>query len=521
MNIKRQKYGIGKQDFPDMIQQDFVYVDKTQYIIKLLEGAGYYFLSRPRRFGKSLFLSTLEQFFLGKKELFKNLAIENYQWNWEARPVIRMSLAQGSFTEQDGLKSRLNQILFNIEEDFGFTPRFEKLSERFSDLITRINKTTNQKVVILIDEYEKPLLDSYDTPVFETNRDDLANFYSVFKDNLDKIEFLFITGVTRFGKLNIFSGLNNLRDISLDTDFSAICGITIEEIQDYFDGGISLFAKKHSISESEVKALLKKYYDGYHFSEDLQDIYNPWSLLNCLQSGRLTSDWFATGSPGYLLKILRKKDYDLKGLLGSTVNENKLKGSGVDIMDPTSLLYQSGYLTIKQYDLKENLYSIGLPNFEVRTALFESLIPFYLGKDKELDPDRILKLFRYIENGEATELMEWLAAYFSKISIYSKIHFERDFQVIVLGIFLLIKDFKDIHCEYAMSSGRTDLVVEAKNYVYVFEFKIGENAEKALNQIDFKGYDIPWRADGRQVFRIGAAFSVKNNGILRYKIDKN
>lgn len=517
--MEEQRYPIGEQDFKLLREYGFIYVDKTAYIQRMLKNR-FYFLSRPRRFGKSLFLSTLEQFFLGNKEIFNGLSIENYNWDWQQYPVIKISFGQGNFYEADGLKSRLNQILFYLEEDYGFEPRFEKFSDRFSDLVKRIFNKYQKQVVILIDEYEKPLLDSYDTDSFENNRKELASFYSVFKDNVDKIRFLFITGVTRFGQLNIFSGLNNLLDISLDSEYEAICGLTEEEIKRYFSTGIANFARENETTEGNAFSLLKKYYDGYHFSRDLTDVYNPWSVINCLHSARLKSDWFTSGSPAYLLKILRKKNYDLTKLLGSSASESQLLGTGVDVMDPTALLYQSGYLTIKNYERVNDNYEIGLPNFEVRTALLEIVIPFYLGKNEQLERNDIIRLFSYLENGDAEKMMQWLAAYFSKISFYSKINFERDFHVIVLGIFLLIKDFKDVHCEYAMSSGRTDLVMETNRYVYIFEFKIGEDAGKALEQINFRGYELPWSADGRKVIKIGAAFSTKNNGILRYRIEE-
>lgn len=519
MTRPRQKYGIGKQDFESMIMRNFVYIDKTQYIAKMLDESDLYFLSRPRRFGKSLFLSTLEHFFKGKRELFKGLKIENYDWDWESYPVIRISFGQGSFTEKEGLNDRLSQIMFYLEEDFGLECRFTKLSERFGDLIRRLSRKYGKGVVILIDEYEKPLLDAYYTPHFESTLNGLSSFYSAIKDNTENIRFLFITGITRFGQLNIFSGLNNLKDISLSEDYSAICGITEAEMRESLLPGVEYLAEKEGCTLPEAFEKLKQYYDGYHFSEDLTDIYNPWSLINCLQEARFNSDWFKSGSPSFLLKILKDKDYDLESLLGCQVRENKLTGFGQDIMEPTSLLYQSGYLTIKNYDRASNLFTIGLPNFEVRTALFEAILPFYLGKGKEMEHKDVIKLQRYIEKGDVEEMMRWLSAYFSKISFYSKLRFERDFQFLITSIFLLIRDFSDVHCEYAMSSGRTDLVVESKDYVYIFEFKIGHDVDKALAQINFRNYELPWSADGRKVFKIGASFSAENNGVMHYRIE--
>lgn len=385
--MEKPRYPIGEQHFKQLREYGYIYVDKTDYIDRLLANR-FYFLSRPRRFGKSLFLSTLEQFFLGNKEIFHGLAIEKADWNWDQFPVLRISFGNGSFTSHDGLEERMTEIVEENEERYQIEPKGSNPRARLRNLLRQLFKKTGKGVVILVDEYEKPLLDAYGKDIFDSTREKLSEFYSVFKDNTEYIRFLFITGITRFGQLNIFSGLNNLQDISLDPEYSAICGITEEEIRQYFSSGIENFAKIRDISIEDAFQALKKYYDGYHFSETLVDIYNPWALLNSLKSGMLTADWFASGSPNYLLKILRQKNYDLKGLLGSKVNENKLRGNGVDIMYPTSLLYQSGYLTIKDYDRKENLYTLGLPNFEVRTALLESIIPFYLGKDKEMDSEK-------------------------------------------------------------------------------------------------------------------------------------
>lgn len=515
--MERQNYPIGEQSFKTIREMNQVYIDKTGFIPVLL-GNKYYFLSRPRRFGKSLFLSTLEQFFLGRRDLFKGLAIESYPWEWEEYPILRISFGQGAFSRPEGLRERINSILSQLESKYSISAEGSSPAGRLDSLIRQLHAKTGKQVVILVDEYEKPLLDSYEEDFFESNRKELAEFYSPFKDNAEHIRFLFITGVTRFGKLNIFSGLNNLLDISLDSPFSAICGITREEIDSFLEPGVRRFAEAEGCSYNDALAILKNYYDGYHFSDDLKDVYNPWSLMNCLYAARVKAEWFSSGSPTYLLKILQKKHYDISKILGNEVSEEQLKGSGMDFMDPTSLLYQSGYLTIKNYDRKNRLYTIGLPNFEIRTALWETIIPFYLGKDDKLDRRDIGKLFQYIETGRAEDMMQWLAAYFSKISFDTKIQFERDFQVLVLGIFLLVKDFCDVHCEYAMSSGRTDLVMEAPRFVYVFEFKIGDSPEKAMEQINSRGYDVPWTADGRKVIKIGASFSLSNGGILRYLI---
>lgn len=517
--MERQNYPIGEQSFKTLREMNQVYVDKTMFIPELLRNK-YYFLSRPRRFGKSLFLSTLEQFFMGRRELFRGLAVDSFDWSWEDHPVLRISFGQGAFSCEGGLSERIDTIIAQTEERYGVKADGATHAVRLDNLIRKLHAKTGRGVVILVDEYEKPLLDTYMAPIFESNRRELSEFYSPFKDSGEHIRFLFITGVTRFGRLNIFSGLNNLLDISLEPQFSALCGITEQELRRDLAPGILSFAQAESCSESEAIDTLKKYYDGYHFSEDLLDIYNPWSLMNCLFARRVKAEWFATGSPSYLFKILRHKDYDIAEILGNEVTEEDLKGNGVDVMNPTALLYQSGYLTIKSYDRRSRLYTIGLPNFEVRTALWETLIPFYVGKSERIDRKDIGRLFHYLQGGDPEAMMRWLAAYFSKISFDTKVNFERDFQVLILGIFLLVKDFSDVHCEYAMSSGRTDLVVEEERFVYVFEFKMGDDPEKALEQINSRGYAVPWSADGRRVFKIGVSFSKRHGGQLRYTISQ-
>lgn len=362
--MKEKKYPIGEQNFPKIREGNYLYVDKTQYIPLLLDQS-YYFLSRPRRFGKSLLLSTLESFFSGRRELFKGLAVEKFEWDWSAYPVIRMDLSEGSFSDPGGLRSRLTSLLDYKEKEFGLEKVYDQLSDRFTHLIKRLKDKTGKGVVILIDEYEKPLLDSFNTPFAEEYKNDLRNFYSVLKANTDSIRFLFITGVTRFGHLNIFSGLNNLNDISIDDRYAAICGITSEELIENFSFAIEEFAREEQTDFDGALKLLKDYYDGYHFSKGLIDIYNPFSLLKCLDVNELRSSWFLTGSSSYLLDRLKENHYDLTEFEGIKASANTLLGEDASINDPVTLLYQSGYLTIKDYDRQRKRYILGLPNEEV------------------------------------------------------------------------------------------------------------------------------------------------------------
>lgn len=514
-----QVYGIGEQSFSELRKYGQVYVDKTSSIPLLLKNK-FYFLSRPRRFGKSLFLSTLEQFFSGNKHLFNGLAVENFNWDWAQYPVVRIDFSQGGFHEENALKDRIHYVLESLEKQYDIPPFSGSISSRFDNLLKSLYQKFDRGVVVLVDEYEKPLLDVYGKKIFSTYRDDLAEFYSVFKGNSEIIRFLFLTGVTRFGHLNIFSGLNNLKDISVDERFSTICGITQQEIEEYLNPGVEKLANKIQVTTAEMVELLKKMYDGYHFSSDMKDVYNPFSLLSALDFGEMNFYWAQTGNSTFLLNILKAKNYDLYKLEDTVVSQSELLGLDAEFMNPTTLLYQSGYLTIKNYELKNlrGLYRLGIPNKEVKQSLYSKLIPFYLGKEDQFDDDESQKLNALLEQGKAEDMMRWLAAFFSKASFSTKLRYERDFQFIVYAIFAVVKMLDDIHMEYSMSSGVADLVVETSKFVYLFEFKVDQSPEEALSQIDFRSYSLPWSASGRKVYKIGAVFSSVNNGILQYRI---
>ena len=375
-----KRYAIGEQDFKKIITGDGIYIDKTQFIIKLLERWQFFFLSRPRRFGKSLFVSTLENFFLGRRELFKGLAIDSYPWDWETYPVVRIDLSEGDFSRPEGLEERLFEIISEIEEEHNISPSGNTPRARMRNLLRKMAEIYQKNVVILIDEYEKPLLDTIFEPHFDTYKSQLHDFYSVFKNNSSIIRFLFITGVTRFGHLNIFSGLNNLVDISLKDDFAAICGFTEEEMRANISKGIEYFGEKQHLDFDQAIEKLKYYYDGYHFSKSLVDIYNPFSLLDSLSEGNLSTNWFQSGSSSFLVELIKEKNYDLGNIEGIEVTELRLMTINSTLSDPIPLLYQSGYLTIKSYSPELETYTLGYPNYEVKKGVLEILIPLYLGQ---------------------------------------------------------------------------------------------------------------------------------------------
>lgn len=515
--MKQEVYPIGEQSFKEIRETGKVYIDKTSFIPLLLRNK-YYFLSRPRRFGKSLLLSVLENFFLGRRKLFKSLAIDSYDWGWEEYPVIRINLGEGSYSKENGLETRLYEILEEYEARYGIHGAGDDPRARFRHLIIKLYEKFNKGVVILIDEYEKPLLDAMPKPFFDKVQDEMADFYSVLKNNDEKIKFLFLTGVTRFGHLNIFSGFNNIIDISLDDEYSDLCGISEDEMERYLRSGIERFAVSYDIDYLNAKARLKKYYDGYHFSRKLIDVYNPFSLLNCLSASRLTSRWFQTGSSRYLLERLRDNDFDITSLDSLKAGEETLLGIDSSMNDSVTLLYQSGYLTIKSYDPETNRYALGLPNYEVSTALFSAIIPYYLGRKYEGTDEDAYGFIEMLKTGKPYEAMEWLQGYFSSIPQDVKLNYESDFQQIIYAFFALCCQLAHTTLEKKTSNGRIDMVFTTEKFVYVFEFKRGEDARKALDQINDRQYALPWQADRRKVYKIGVAFSPKSRGISGFLI---
>lgn len=517
--MEKQIYPLGKQSFLGIRESGDVYIDKTHFIPSLLEH-NFYFLTRPRRFGKSLLLSTLEYFFSGRHDLFKGLAVDTFNWKWEAYPVVRINLGEGSFSSETGLEERLYEIVEEAEEKYGISPKGADPRGRLRNIIRRLKADTGRNVVILVDEYEKPLIDAIGKSYFESYQGLLHDFYSVFKNNEENIKFLFITGVTRLGHLNIFSGLNNLRDISLSDEFASICGITEKEMIDFLSPGIDLMAKKQNISYDEAVAILKRYYDGYHFSESLVDIYNPYSLLDCLTESKISTNWFESGSASYLVNLLQEKNYDLTNIEGIEVTAARLKTISPDLSDPIPLLYQSGYLTIKEYDTQSSRYKLGYPNFEVKNGMLEILIPFYLGQPSNSVDIPIMKIKYWLSNGMANEFMEWLSGTFSELSYDVHARHEREFRNAIFFIFNFIGFRENIAMEKHIATGRIDLLLIADQNIYIFEFKVNSTPNEALNQIREKEYAQPFRGRGKNIFGIGVSFNPAKRIIESYKIEK-
>ena len=519
-----EQYAIGSQDFKVLREGGYLYVDKTHFIPLLLQNGKYKFLARPRRFGKSLFLSTLEYFFKGEKELFKGLSIENSDWDWGEFPVIKIDLNGGNYTTDGFLIEKLNNIINQCEKEYGVEIPKGEPSSRLENLIYILYSLKGKPVVILVDEYEKPVIDNLDNvSLLESNRNILRGFYGVLK-SLDRyLKFVFLTGVTKFGQMNVFSGLNNIRDISMMPEFGPICGFTKEELVKNFKEGIERIAFDKEISFEDTVNLLKENYDGYHFSRKCPDIYNPYSLINSFADGRIGAYWAYSGTPLLLANLLRKNYYDLEKLDNVKADQERLMGVNNQFDDPVALFYQTGYLTIKTYDRETDLYTLGYPNREVEHAFFKYLLPNFSGLNVMKSDSFMIQLNESLTEGNPHKAMQLLEEFSAGIS-YDLIPIEeseRHFQYLLYIVIKLLSSRKDyIKAEEKTSDGRIDLLIATKNYVYIIEIKCNKSAEDALNQIKEKEYHLQFRNDHRKVFLIGVNYSTEKKRIDSFLIEK-
>ena len=509
-------YPIGIQDFEKLRQGNYLYIDKTTLIYKLASGSGYYFLSRPRRFGKSLLISTMEAYFLGKKELFKGLAMEKLEQNWTVYPVLHLDLNTRNYTKEDSLRKELCRHLEIWESLYGDEFKERDPEERFFHVVQKAYEKTGQKVVILIDEYDKPLLNTIGKPELQDDyRSLLKAFYSVMK-TLDKyIKFGFITGVTKFSKVSIFSDLNNFSDISMDPRYVEICGVTEQELHDNLDAEVEQLATANDINKEECYTELKDFYDGYHFRQNSVGIYNPFSLLSTMASQVFSYYWFETGTPSFLVEILKKSRYNLNRLSKEEVTADVLGDiSNMDV-NPVPVIYQSGYITIKGYDKRFKNYLLGFPNKEVEEGFVNYLSRSFsrLSIDDTFD---IKKFVLELEAGQIEPFMHRMEALFADNDYRVQGNQELYFQNVMYVFFKLLGFFVEV--ERPTSDGRMDLIVKTDDYIYVFEFKIDKSADEALQQIEDKGYALPFATDPRKRYKIGVNFTSKHRRIEQWKI---
>ena len=525
---KLRELPIGIQSFEKLRERNLLYVDKTQYIIPLLRGGGIYFLSRPRRFGKSLFLSTLQAYFEGNKALFEGLALEQAEpalaalekrEAWQKYPILYLDLNSESYRTTDDLVKILNRHLRDWEALYGKGDEDDSLSGRFEGVIKRAYQKTGQQVVFLVDEYDKPLLESVvNKELYETYRSMLYGLYSNIKNCDRYLRFVFLTGVSRFGKLTIFSGLNNLNDISMDAAYAGICGITEEELITYFAPEITALAEALQLTHEATIAALKKRYDGYLFSEDGEHVYNPFSLLNVLQKKKLKDYWYATGTPTFLVKYLQTLNYFLPDLEHDVeMGMSGLQVSPIEAKSPIPILFQAGYLTIREYRPDEGIYRLGFPNEEVRFGFLKNLLQNYAPEIEDASSETA-EFLREIRAGQVDDFMKRLEGLIAGIPYDSFAptivkYRERDAQVAVYLIFSLMGQF--IASEVHSVIGRADAVVHTTETIYIFEFKLegSSTPAEALAQIEEKGYATPYQKQGKKVIAIGVSFDAAKRNI--------
>lgn len=524
------KLPIGIQSFEDIRTNGYVYADKTAYIEDLIRTGKSYFLSRPRRFGKSLLVSTMEAYFEGKKDLFRGLAIS--QWEdekgedgWKEYPVISFYLSGGDYRTSDGLADRLFDTIeqcarrYQLEGKLAVTGR--TLAVRFKNLIEKLYEKTGRQAVVLVDEYDKPLLDNIavNREQEEDNRQLYKGFFSILKDEDRYLKFVFFTGVTKFSKVSVFSDLNQLRDISLSDDVSGICGITEKELGKVFRVWIQVMADKLKVSEEECIRELAKMYDGYRFSPEGTSVYNPFSLLNAFEDRRLRRYWYETGTPTFLLNKLRSSDFSAEQLAeGVDIDEQSLMDYRADNPDPIPLFYQTGYLTIFDYDEDFQIYSLRFPNNEVKYGFLNSLAPYVLGQTQAEHPLSARRMVQDLQRGDLDGFMRRVQALFAGVPYpegkpldYEKVW--RDQIYIILTMLGL-----SVRCEVHSATGRADCIVETKDYVYVLEFKMDRPAQEALSQIWEKCYATPYAADSREVVTVGVSFSSEKRNVTEWVV---
>ncbi|MCC8119460.1 MAG: ATP-binding protein [Bacteroidales bacterium] len=514
------KYPIGIQNFPNLIRDGYEYVDKTSFIYKLTHTFQACFLSRPRRFGKSLLLSTMEAYFKGDRELFKSLAIEDLEKDWIKYPVIHLDLNNGDFRSAEKLEAFINRQLRNLEKKFGLEPSDGELGDRFEDIITNLYDREGQRIVVLIDEYDKPLQQVItDKDAQADYREVLRPFYGTLKKTEACLKFIFITGVTKFAKLSVFSDLNQLKDISLLPEYDTICGLTRDELEMHFHEGVENFANAKGWSYDQMIRELVRKYNGYHFSERLVGILNPFSVFNSLSDKKLSDYWFQTGTPSFLVKELQNCHTDLNTLDGYRAEASLLASVASTVHTPVPLLYQSGYLTIKRYEKESETYILGYPNEEVEQAFLRFLLPNYTqmrGSNSKYEIDQLVSDFR---NGEVKAVLERIQSFLSGFNYELILDCEAHYQNVLYIIFKLISLQTEV--EKRISNGRIDMVVKTHHYVYVMEFKYKGTAKAALKQIKDKGYALPYMTDPRTIFLVGVNFSTKTRNIdSRWQIEE-
>jgi hypothetical protein len=504
---------IGIQDFESLRKDGYLYIDKTELIYKMIKGGRYYFLSRPRRFGKSLLMSTIHAIFDGKRELFDGLAIaDKTDMDWAMHPVLHLDLNTNKYDAKEVLEKKLDESLSVWEKEYDCERKDLPFGMRFENVIQYAYDKTGKGVVILVDEYDKPMLQAIGNEKLQNEfRGTLKGFYGALKSKDGCIKFALLTGVTKFGKVSVFSDLNNLEDISMDYEFHNICGMTEDDIAITLKDYVKVLADVNDMTFDEAVQKLKLMYDGYHFHQRGCGIYNPFSVLNTLKKKEFGSYWFETGTPSYLVELLQRDDYNLEAMANATADADTLNSIDSTSKDPIPVIYQSGYLTIKGYDKEFQEYTLGFPNEEVRIGFTKYLLPWYISKDKSKSAFDLKNFVQDLRNGNTEQFVKRLKSLFADTPYMLIKDLENHYQNVIWLICKLAGTY--VQAEYMTSEGRIDLVLQTPKYCYVMEFKLDGTAEEALAQIEDKHYALPFELNGQKIIRIGMNFSKETKNI--------
>ena len=505
MEQKMRRYPIGIQTFSEIVTDNYMYVDKTKYVYDISRYK-YVFLSRPRRFGKSLLTTTLESYFLARKELFKGLAVDGLETEWKKYPVLHFDMSWAKLGTIEDISAMIDYQLAKYEKIYDIPKSSDNFGTRLTNLIVGCAQKYGVKTVVLIDEYDSQLLNVIDQPEkLDTVRNFIRSFYSPLKACDEYLRFVFITGITKFSQLSIFSELNNLKNISMMPEYSAICGISQTEIEQNLMDDVGAMGDKMKISADKALALLKRTYDGYHFSDNAEDIYNPFSLINALNDRRINNYWFATGTPTFLVKLLKKFGMDLTMIDNAEATSSEFDAPTEGMTSILPILYQSGYITIKDYDSISDLYILGLPNKEVAYGLMHALIPFYVSPDTLTTSNTMTKMYTDLLQGDMDSALNRLKVFMAGLPYDLENKTEKHFQTIIFVIFKMMTKFVDV--EIRTATGRIDMVLMTTTCIYVMEFKLDKSPEEALTQIDTKDYLVAYTLDERRKVKVGINFS--------------
>ena len=513
-------YPVGIQTFERIRKENKLYIDKTEYIYRMTHSGGcYFFLGRPRRFGKSLLVSTFDSYFSGKKELFEGLAIEKLEHDWATYPVLHFDLSGGKHMEKEQLEDYLYFILSEQEKKWGISNPPRGANNRLTELINTAYEQSGKQVVVLIDEYDAPMLDvAHERESLDVLRNIMRNFYSPLKMCEPKLRFVFLTGITKFSQVSIFSELNNIKNISMDDEYAGICGITKDELLTQMSEDIDVLAEAQGLTREGAIDKLKENYDGYHFSPNSPDVYNPFSLLNCFDDKKFGAYWFSSGTPTYLINMMKKYEVLPSEISRIEADESEFDAPTENMTTIMPLLYQSGYITIKDYDKEFNYYTLDIPNKEVKVGLTKSLIPSYVTQNTLATTNTARRIAQCLAKQDMEAALQLLKTYLGTVPYCNDTHYEGHYQQVLYIVFSLLTDYL-VDVEVHTPNGRVDIVMLSRTNLYQIEVKMNKDAQTAMQQIDLKDYRQRFALSGKPVVKVGINFDSKKGNIEDWTIE--